>query len=117
MPLIDTHAHIYLPEFDSDREGLLSKAFNEGVHKILMPAIDSTTHQKMLEVENQFDHCSSMMGLHPCSVGASFEQELDVVANYLKERNFSAVGEIGLDFYWDKTFTQQQCHAFEKQVQ
>jgi TatD DNase family protein len=116
MQLIDTHAHIYLPEFDNDRELLITKAAAEGLAQVFMPAIDSSTHQKMLEVEKEFSSCTSMMGLHPCSVAANFEEELAIIENFLKERSFSAIGEIGLDFYWDKTFTEQQYQAFERQI-
>jgi TatD DNase family protein len=117
MKLIDTHAHIYLPEYDTSRQELLQKAKEQGVTQIYMPAIDSTTHESMLAVEKQFESCRSMMGLHPCSVGANYEDELAVVETYLKERTFIAIGEIGLDFYWDKNFASQQYLAFEKQVQ
>jgi TatD DNase family protein len=117
MLLIDTHAHIYLPEFDNDRELILQRAKGEGVEKIFMPAIDSTTHYKMLQVEDEFPGCYAMMGLHPCSVGEASANELGIVQQFLKERKFIAIGEIGLDFYWDKTFMQQQYDAFEKQIQ
>ena len=117
MQLIDTHAHIYLAEFDSDRESLLTKAKEAGVEKIFMPAIDNSTHSQMLAVQKQFPQCIPMMGLHPCSVAENFEEELAIVGNYLKANKFSAVGEIGLDFYWDKTFTNQQYKAFEQQVE
>jgi TatD DNase family protein len=114
--LIDTHAHIYLPEFDSDREATLGRAAAAGVEAIYLPAIDSTTHEAMLQTEIRFPNCRSMIGLHPCSVKEDFEQELAMVENYLRQRKFVAVGEIGLDFYWDTTFTSQQFAAFHRQI-
>ena len=116
MQLIETHAHIYLPEFDADRQIMVDKAHSAGVQQIIMPAIDAATHAQMLQVEAQFDNCKAMMGLHPCSVKEGYKKELEVVEGYLKQRPFAAVGEIGLDFYWDTTFTQQQYDAFETQI-
>jgi TatD DNase family protein len=116
MQLIDTHAHIYLPEFDADRQDIVQRAVENGVSTIVMPAIDAATHASMLEAEAQYVHCRSMMGLHPCSVTVSYEKELKIVEDYLHQRSFAAVGEIGLDFYWDTTFVQQQYAAFEKQA-
>jgi len=114
--LIDTHAHVYLPEFDNDRDLMMERATAEGVGAIYLPAIDSTTHEAMLTTEKNYPACRSMMGLHPCSVKENYEDELAVVAQYLQERQFIAVGEIGLDFYWDKTFTTQQYVAFRRQI-
>jgi TatD DNase family protein len=116
MYLIDTHAHIYLPEFDDDRQECVAKAKEAGVEKIFMPAIDSSTHEIMLKTEEQFSVCTAMMGLHPCSVKADYEKELEIIESYLQKRKFIAIGEIGLDFYWDKTFTEQQFKAFHYQV-
>jgi TatD DNase family protein len=118
MKLIDTHSHIYLPEFDTDRAAMLERAEKEGITKILMPTIDSTTHEMMLKLEdNHPSTCLSMMGLHPCSVKENYRDELVIAKNYLEKRAFKAVGEIGLDFYWDKTFTEQQYAAFHEQVE
>jgi len=116
MQLIDSHAHIYLPEFDADRAEVLQRAAEKGIATILMPAIDTTTHQQMLAVAAAWPQCRATMGLHPCSVKESYNQELAVVEEYLKARKFVAVGEIGLDFYWDTTFQQQQLEAFEIQI-
>lgn len=118
MMLIDTHSHIYLPEFEKDRSNMLEKAEKEGVSKILMPAIDSSTHTVMLELEEERPlTCISMIGLHPCSVKENYLFELKIVRDYLEKRSFKAVGEIGLDFYWDKTFTEQQYAAFNQQIE
>ena len=117
MDLIDTHSHIYLPDFDEDRPLMMERAENEGIRTILMPAIDAGTHEQMiaLEQESNGKHLS-MMGLHPCSVRDNYERELDNVRKYLEERKFVAIGEIGLDFYWDLSFKEQQVEAFQKQI-
>ena len=114
MQLIDTHAHIYLPDFDADRDEMLRHAAKQGITHIFMPAIDNQTHRAMLQAEDK--QCRAMMGLHPCSVNEHYASELDTVFDYLSQRAFAAVGEIGLDFYWDKTFMAQQYDAFERQV-
>ena len=116
MYLIDTHAHIYLPEFDMDRDNCINNASESGVTTILMPAIDSSTHQAMLQTEANYSSCLAMIGLHPCSVNEFFERELELVREYLEQRKFWAIGEIGLDFYWDKTFTDQQFQSFHAQI-
>jgi len=115
--MIDTHAHIYLPAFDKDREEIVKRAESEGVGNIYLPAIDSSTHEAMLQTEKQFPHCRSMMGLHPCSVADNVEKELQIIQQYLQERPFIAVGEIGLDFYWDKTYSDHQYQAFHRQIE
>lgn len=117
MTLIDTHSHIYLDDFNTDLADLVEKAGKEGIVKILMPAIDSGTHGKMLETELRFSSVSaSMMGLHPCSVKENYLAELTIAGGYLAKRKFVAVGETGLDFYWDLTFKDQQYEAFQRQI-
>jgi TatD DNase family protein len=118
MTLVDTHSHIYVPEFDNDRIQMLERAEREGVGKILLPAIDSATHEQMLRVENEKPgKCFSMMGVHPCSIKDDYQAELKIARDYLDQRKFIAVGEIGLDFFWDKTFTEQQYLAFHEQIE
>src|SRR6266511_4422024 len=118
MKLIDTHCHIYSAEFDPDRAAMLSRAEYEGIAKMLMPAIDISTHVQMLELEDQFaGKCKSMMGLHPCSVKENYMAELSVVKQYFGERSFVAVGETGLDFYWDLTYTKEQYESFQLQIE
>lgn len=118
MPLIDSHAHIYLKEFEKDRVPAIERAKEEGVRKIFMPAIDSGTHENMLQVELENPKiCFSMMGLHPCSVKENFSGELKIAREYLEKRPFIAVGETGLDFYWDKTFTEKQYTSFREQIE
>jgi TatD DNase family protein len=119
MNLIDTHAHIYLQEFAADREKILENAAAEGISRILMPAVDQGTHDSMLALENGTTRLA-MMGLHPCSVNTrsdmDFREELDIVRQWLEKRKFIAVGEIGLDFYWDKTWINEQYEAFRIQI-
>jgi TatD DNase family protein len=118
LAMIDTHAHIYAPEFDADRKEMLEKAFKVGISHIFMPNIDHTSIDAMLELEAAYPgKCLAMMGLHPCYVNASFEKELQIVEAWLDKRNFIAVGEIGLDFYWSTEFRKQQEEAFKFQVQ
>lgn len=116
--IIDTHAHIYSQELLPDVATMLKRAEEAGVEKILMPAIDSHTHVDMLHLESTYPtSCSSMMGLHPTSVKENYEEELHLVDKYLQTRKFIAIGETGLDFYWDTTYKQQQYNAFEQQIQ
>lgn len=112
----DTHAHIYLKEFAADRRDVVLRSVDSGVQQIFMPNVDHTTIDDMLETERQFPGCFPMMGLHPCSVKKDFERELYIVEEWLSKRSFIAVGEIGTDLYWDKTFWDHQCEAFSVQV-
>jgi len=117
MHWIDTHAHIYSADFDKDREEVMERSREAGVNEIYMPNIDHTSMDGMLEVES--DHpetCFAMMGLHPCSVKKDFESELYIVEQWLSKRKFAAIGEIGTDLYWDKSFWEQQKEAFTIQV-
>lgn len=116
--MIDTHAHIYLEHFKEDLDQVVSRSREEGVTKILMPNIDSSTIEDMLHVEQKFpDHCISMMGLHPCSVKENYREELAIVEEWLSKRDFLAVGEIGTDLYWDKSFWKEQVIVFEAQCE
>ncbi len=118
MRLIETHAHIYLKEFANDLSEIIDKAKEEGVEKIYMPNVDHTTIDDMLEVAAKYpDFCIPMMGLHPCSVTKNFEKNLYEVEDWLKKADFAAVGEIGTDLYWDKTFWPQQQEAFKIQAE
>lgn len=118
MILVDTHCHLYSEEFTDDIDTIINRAKNIGVTKFYLPAIDSSTLQPMLALETRYPNtCFAMMGLHPCYVKDNYKNELQIVANQLAERPFVAIGEIGLDFYWDKTFAAQQYEAFEMQMQ
>lgn len=116
--MTDTHTHLYSSEFDADRNLVIENAVSKGVSRFFLPAIDSETHEKMLALEADFPgKIFAMMGLHPCSVQPeSWEKELQTVENYLKQRDFCAIGEIGIDLYWDKGTLDIQIKAFEKQI-
>lgn len=114
---IDTHTHLYSEEFNADRTQVIKKALGAGVKKLYLPNIDSTSIEGMLQLEKEYpENCFPMMGLHPCSVNETVEAELKIVEEWLSKRKFSAVGEIGIDLYWDKTFFEQQKMAFTKQI-
>jgi len=118
MTIIDTHCHLYAEEFNQDIDAVIEQAKAEGVTKFYLPAIDSESLEAMLALEKKFpNECIAMMGLHPCYVKENYKEELDIVYQQLQQRSFAAIGEIGLDFYWDKTFINQQYDAFEKQMQ
>ncbi len=117
MELIDTHTHLYQPVFKDDISEVIARCRDNGISKLYLPAVDSESHSLMLDLEAQFPgECIAMMGLHPCSLNADYKKELAEVESYLAKRKFCAIGEIGLDFYWDKTFTTQQYEAFELQI-
>lgn len=117
MQLIDTHTHLYAQQFETDRAEVIAKAKQAGVQTFYLPAIDSETHDAMLELEAAYpEDFHAMMGLHPCSVKADFEKELKIVEEWLEKRPFCAVGEIGIDLHWDTTFMEQQKEAFIRQI-
>ncbi|WP_029296756.1 TatD family hydrolase [Chryseobacterium hispalense] len=116
--MIDTHTHLYAEEFDEDRKQVIQKAIDKGITQFYLPAIDSESHGKMLQLEAEYpDRIFSMMGLHPCYVKPeTWEKELEIVKNFLDERDFPAIGEIGIDLYWDKSTLDIQVKAFEQQI-
>ncbi|MFD2245251.1 TatD family hydrolase [Pontibacter ruber] len=115
--LVDSHAHIYSEKFKEDRDGAIARAVGEGVGKIYMPNIDHTSIDVMLETEAKHPEvCLPMMGLHPTSVDKNFEKELYLVEEWLGKRSFAAVGECGIDLYWDKNFLPEQQEALKVQV-
>lgn len=124
MRLIDTHAHLYGPEFDNDRGQALARAAAEGVERLLLPAIDSASHGRLFDLcRSHPDRCIPMMGLHPTSVNDNprWREELAAVEAYLQTPpegigGFCAVGEIGLDLYWSKAFRSEQTEAFRRQI-
>ncbi|MFI5164144.1 MAG: TatD family hydrolase [Bacteroidia bacterium] len=117
MNLTDTHTHLFAEEFKADRTEAVERAISAGVKKFFLPNIDSSSISGMLELEKQFpDNCFAMMGLHPCSVNEKYEEELKIVEDWFAKRKFSAVGEIGMDYHWDKTFVPQQKIAFARQI-
>ncbi len=116
--IIDTHCHLYLDEFKNDIDDVIKRAEAGKINKFFLPAIDSSEIENMFLLENKFPgKCIAMMGLHPCYVKENYQQELSIVKDWLSKRKFAAVGEIGLDFYWDKTFEKQQYEAFRMQIE
>ncbi|MFZ5553960.1 MAG: TatD family hydrolase [Bacteroidota bacterium] len=114
----DTHAHLYAEEFDADRSEMMERAMKAGVSRFFLPNIDSSSIDVMMKMAADFPgRCFPMMGLHPCSVKENFRQELEVVKQWLDKEKFCAVGEIGIDLYWDKTFFEEQKEAFRLQIQ
>jgi len=114
--MIETHAHLYADKFDEDRAEMMERAEQAGVEKFYMPNIDHESIEPMMEVEEKFSNTIATMGLHPCSVTKQFEKQLYEVEDWLNKRQFVAVGEIGLDFYWDKSLMQEQKEALKIQI-
>lgn len=115
--LIDTHTHLYSEEFDDDRTEMIQRAVDAGVKRFYIPAIDSTYTQRMMDLEKNYQDIYLMMGLHPTSVKPeTYEQELKLVKEWLDKRDFWAVGEIGIDLYWDQSTLKEQQLAFKTQI-
>jgi TatD DNase family protein len=118
MQLIDTHCHLYGETFTADIAQVIERAEAEGVERFYLPAIDNETHQSMLDLETRFPgKCIAMMGLHPCSVKENYKEELAIIKEWLEKRTFPAIGEIGIDYYWDRSFDAQQVEAFHTQIE
>lgn len=114
---IDTHAHLYLPEFDSDRDKVVETAIQRGVKKIFLPNIDVATVGKMNAIADKFPGvCYPMIGLHPTSVKENYAEELAVITDELEKGVYYGIGETGIDLYWSKTFFIEQCLAFTSQL-
>jgi TatD DNase family protein len=116
LSYIDSHTHIYAKAFNEDRAEVLERAWEGGVWRLYMPNIDVASIDLMLETELRFPQCIPMMGLHPCSVEKKFESQLYIMEDWLGKRPFAAIGEIGLDLYWEKELFAQQQEAFRIQV-
>lgn len=115
--LFDTHTHIYLPEFDDDREAVVQRAVEAGVSRMMLPNVDVMTIDALQAVLEAYPHlCIGAMGLHPTSVDDDYSSSLDIIEARLDSSPYHAVGEIGIDLYWDKTFLKEQIDAFEMQV-
>lgn len=118
MILTDTHTHLYSEEFDLDRDEMMQKAISKGVTRFFVPAIDSTCTQSMYELENNYpENVFLMMGLHPCYVKENYLDELNHIETELSKRKFIAIGEIGIDLFWDKSTLEIQKIAFKHQIQ
>ncbi|WP_350290250.1 TatD family hydrolase [uncultured Croceitalea sp.] len=117
MIITDTHTHLYSEAFDDDRDEMITRAIGAGINRFFIPAIDSTYTQSMYKLEESYpDNIFLMMGLHPTHVKENFYEELKHVEEQLAKRKFYAIGEIGIDLYWDKTFLKQQQEAFVAQI-
>ena len=115
--MIDTHSHLYAVEFEEDRSKVIERSKAVGIERIFLPAIDSETHELMMNFSRDSSgYCLPMMGLHPCSVDGNYEYELKQVEEWLVKEKFYAVGEIGLDFYHSIEWKDQQVDAFERQI-
>ena len=115
--LIDTHTHLYLNEFDKDRNQVVSDCLNNGIKKLFLPNIDSSSVLPLLNLVKEHPNvCYPMMGLHPCSVNNEFQKELEIIKPLFNKEKIIAVGEIGIDLYWDKSTLPQQKEAFKEQI-
>lgn len=116
--MIDTHSHIYSEDFDADRNEVIRRAKEAGVRHIILPNCDSSTLPQMLALEEAYpDYCHATIGLHPTSIKEDYKKELALVKSELDRREYLAIGEIGIDLYWDKTFLAEQILAFQQQVE
>ncbi|MDB0614261.1 TatD family hydrolase [Tenacibaculum dicentrarchi] len=116
--ITDTHTHLYSEEFDQDRTEMIQRAKDAGVSRFFIPAIDSSSTERMFDLEKNFPNdVFLMMGLHPTYVKENYKEELAHVKKWIDKRPFYAIGEIGIDLYWDKTFVTQQQEAFRTQIQ
>ena len=117
MKIVDTHTHLYLDKFKEDIDKVISRAKENGVSKFIFPAIDSSHSENMHNLKNRYpENIYLMTGLHPTDVKENYKEELEFVKNSLKKYNYVAVGEIGIDLYWDKSFLKQQQEAFRFQI-
>ncbi len=117
LNLIDTHCHLYVEEFEQDREAMINRALESGVSNMMLPNIDEASISGMWALVNRYpNHCMPMMGLHPCSVKADYREVLARMEVDLRSRTYIGVGETGIDLYWDKTFRAEQIEAFEIQI-
>jgi TatD DNase family protein len=117
VQIIDTHTHLYLNKFKEDIDNVISRAKENGVSKFIFPAIDSSHFENMHKLKNRYpENIYLMTGLHPTDVKENYKEELDFITKTLKNHNYVAIGEIGIDLYWDKSFLKQQQEAFRFQI-
>lgn len=115
--MIDTHAHLYVKEYDEDRDAMLQRTFESGVKKIFLPNIDLSTIPAMQSMQESYpDQCYAMLGLHPCDVKSDFESVLDQMESLLSTYSWYGIGETGLDYYWDTTYKEEQKSALKRQI-
>lgn len=116
--MIDSHTHIYMEEFDTDRTDVITRAVSAGVTQMILPNVDWESIEPLHNTLAQYPHrCHAAMGLHPTSVSADFRTRLDAIHDLFATHNYCAVGEIGIDLYWDKTYHKEQCEAFATQIE
>ena len=116
--MVDTHTHIYLDDFDNDRDEVMQRAAGQHVNHLIFPNVDLTTIEPMKALHAKYAHCTSMaMGFHPTEVKADYCKALDIVADELDRGGYVAVGEVGIDLYWDTTFRKEQLDALRVQLQ
>lgn len=117
MHFIDTHSHLFAEEFDSDRDTVITQAVNSGISKMVLPNIDYSTLNGVYQLCNQYpEHCYPVIGMHPTSVKENYQAELKQIEHFLESNKCVAIGETGIDLYWDKTFFKEQCEAFSEQL-
>lgn len=117
MILTDTHTHLYSDQFNNDRDVVIQECFNEEITRLFLPNIDSDSVESMLALTAKYpDNCFPMIGLHPCSVNKDWKKEIERFEKLLEEHTFFAIGEIGIDLYWDKTYIEEQKDAFKYQI-
>ncbi len=115
--MIDTHAHLFLDDYTNDLQEVISLSQSTGITRILMPNVDTSTIDALHKTESDYKNfCYAMMGIHPTSIKSNYVDELKVAETWLKQRSYCAIGEIGIDLYWDKTFLKEQIIAFEEQL-
>ena len=116
--MIDSHSHIYSEEFDADFDAAIGRAKDVGVKAIVLPNVDTQSIERLHDAENRYpDYCFAAMGLHPTGVDTDYKNSLAEIRKYLDMRPYIAIGEVGIDLYWDKTFAQEQILAFEQQIE
>ncbi len=117
LMLIDTHAHLYAEEFDSDRNEMIERTIQRGITKMILPNIDESSIEGMLSLSDQYpDNCFPLIGIHPTSVTPDYKSQITLVEKWLSERKFHGIGEIGIDLYWDKSYLKEQQEAFRYQL-
>jgi len=118
MQFIDSHTHLYLPEFDNDRDEVIERALGSGIKKMLLPNIDRESIEPMMSLADSYRGiCLPMIGVHPTSIKDDYREHLEAVKAYIERHKFIAIGEIGIDLYWDRTYIRQQEETFTEQLE
>ncbi len=118
MKTIDTHTHLFLPQFDNDRDEVIQRAIGHGVEKMILPNIDTNTIEPLLHLSKKYPtHCFPSMGIHPSSIKENYHEEINIIENELASNKYYAIGETGIDLYWDKTYFNQQTEVFKLHIE